>query len=115
MSSTPEVFAAMKEAVTGNDGIALQGKFKVGSVVAEFGTLSFLSVLFNRLFASRQGTVTFTVGEEVYSLDLSSSSSRNVTKGDIFNGNADLIVTCSPEVMGKMIRKEVQPQQGERI
>ncbi|KAL7437971.1 hypothetical protein ACHAXH_003293 [Discostella pseudostelligera] len=85
MSTTTEVFAAMKEAVTGDGGKALQGKFK--------------------------GTVTFTVGEDVYSLDLSSPSSRNVSKGDAFDGNADLMVTCSPEVMGKMIRKEVQPQQ----
>jgi hypothetical protein len=63
--------------------------------------------------SSSQGTVTFTVGEEVYSLDLSSPSSHNVSKGDAFNGNADLHVTCSPEIMKKMIAKEVQPQQGE--
>ena len=62
--------------------------------------------------SSSQGTVTFTVGEEVYSLDLSSPSSRNVSKGDAFNGNADLHVTCSPEIMKKMIAKELQPQQG---
>ena len=55
--------------------------------------------------SSSQGTVTFTVGEEVYSLDLSSPSSRNVSKGDAFNGNADLHVTCSPEIMKKMIAK----------
>ena len=60
----------------------------------------------------QKGTVTFTVGEEVYSLDLSSPSSRNVSKGDSFSGKADLRVTCSPEVMRKMIAKEVQPQQG---
>ena len=29
-----------------------------------------------------------------------------------FDGKADLKVICSEEVMGKMIRKEVQPQQG---
>lgn len=33
MSSTAEVFAAMKEAVTGDGGKALQGKFKVGRPV----------------------------------------------------------------------------------
>lgn len=60
----------------------------------------------------QKGTVTFTVGEEVYSLDLSSPTNRNVSKGDVFNGTSDLSVTCSPEVMSKMISKEVQPQQG---
>lgn len=33
MSSTAEVFAAMKEAVTGDGGKALQRKFKVGRCV----------------------------------------------------------------------------------
>jgi hypothetical protein len=33
MSTTTEVFAAMKEAVTGDEGKALQGKFKVGRPV----------------------------------------------------------------------------------
>ncbi len=30
---------------------------------------------------------------------------------DIFDGKADLQVLCSEEVMGKMINKEIQPQQ----
>ena len=30
---------------------------------------------------------------------------------DIFDGKADLQVTCTEEIMGKMVRKEVQPQQ----
>ncbi len=60
-----------------------------------------------------QGTVTFTVGEKLYSLDLSSQSSCDVSEGDSFDGKADLMLTCSEEIMGKMIRKEVQPQQGE--
>lgn len=60
-----------------------------------------------------QGTVTFTVGEKLYSLDLSSPSSCDVSDGDAFDGKADLMLTCSEEIMGKMIRKEVQPQQGE--
>lgn len=85
MSSTAEVFAAMKEAVVGDGGKALHRKFK--------------------------GTVTFTVGGKLYSLDLSSPSNCDVTEGDAFDGKADLQVICSEEVMGKMIRKEVQPQQ----
>mmetsp|Transcript_45269 Transcript_45269/g.96315 ORF Transcript_45269/g.96315 Transcript_45269/m.96315 type:complete len:121 (-) Transcript_45269:1485-1847(-) len=85
MGYTAKVFAAMKEAVVGDGGKALQRKFK--------------------------GTVTFTVGAETYSLDLSSPSSCSVSKGDAFDGKADLKVTCSEEVMGKMMSKEVQPQQ----
>ncbi|KAL3787382.1 hypothetical protein ACHAW5_008428 [Stephanodiscus triporus] len=85
MTSTAEVFAAMKEAVAGEGGQALQRKFK--------------------------GTATFAVGEKLYSLDLSSPSSCDVIEGDAFDGKADLVLTCSEEVMGKMIRKEVQPQQ----
>lgn len=54
----------------------------------------------------------FSVGDKLYSLDLSSPSSCSVSEGDAFDGKADLKVTCSEEVMGKMIRKEVQPQQG---
>ncbi|KAL7553418.1 hypothetical protein ACHAWF_016700 [Thalassiosira exigua] len=79
----------MGEAVVGDGGKALQRKFN------------------NYL----QGTVVFEVEDKVYSLDLSSPSSRNVSAGDAFDGKADLKVTCSEEVMGKMIRKEVQPQQ----
>eukprot|EP00984_Skeletonema_dohrnii_P011259 scaffold4476_cov120-Skeletonema_dohrnii-CCMP3373.AAC.8 len=30
---------------------------------------------------------------------------------DIFDGKADLQVLCTEEVMGKMINKEIQPQQ----
>ncbi|KAL3807685.1 hypothetical protein ACHAXA_007331 [Cyclostephanos tholiformis] len=86
MTSTSEVFAAMREAVAGEDGKALQRKFK--------------------------GTVTFTIGGKLYSLDLSSPSTCDVTEGDAFDGKADLMLTCSEEIMGKMIRKEVQPQQG---
>lgn len=48
----------------------------------------------------------------MYSLDLSSPSKCSVAEGDVFDGKADLKVTCTEEVMGKMIRKEVQPQQG---
>ena len=62
--------------------------------------------------ARKQGTVTFTVGGKLYSLDLSSPSNCDVSEGDAFDGKADLQVICSEEVMGKMIRKEVQPQQG---
>lgn len=75
----------MKEAVAGDGGKAVQRKFK--------------------------GTAVFTVGDKVYSLDLSSPANRNVTEGDAFDGKADLKVICTEEVMGKMIRKEVQPQQ----
>ena len=53
--------------------------------------------------------MTFLVSGQLYSLDLSSPSSRGVAEGDSFDGKADLKVTCSEEVMGKMIRKEVQP------
>mmetsp|Transcript_33361 Transcript_33361/g.70183 ORF Transcript_33361/g.70183 Transcript_33361/m.70183 type:complete len:121 (-) Transcript_33361:1507-1869(-) len=85
MSSTAEVFAAMKEAVVGDGGKALQRKFK--------------------------GSATFAVGDKMYSLDLSSPTSCNVSEGDAFDGKADLKIICTEEVMGKMIRKEVQPQQ----
>lgn len=63
------------------------------------------------MYTTMQGTVIFIVGGDTYSLDLSSPTSCNVSNGDTFDGKADLIVTCSEEVMGKMIRKEVQPQQ----
>jgi len=86
MTTTAEVFAAMNEAVKGDGGKALHRKFK--------------------------GNVLFTVGGESYSLNLSSPNDCKVTKGDVFDGKADLTVNCSEEVMGKMIRKEVQPQQG---
>jgi hypothetical protein len=119
--TTAEVFAAMKEAVTGVGGKALQGKFKVGRQCCGivWHPIRLLFVVASHITGAAthhsKGTVTFTVGEEVYSLDLSSPSSRNVSKGDAFNGNADLHVTCSPEIMMKMIAKEVQPQQGEWI
>jgi putative sterol carrier protein len=88
MSTAEEVFAAMKEAVSaGDEGKALQRKFK--------------------------GIALFLVDEKKYSLDLSSSDSCSVNEGDTFDGNADLVLTCSEEVMGKMVRKEIQPQQGE--
>ena len=89
MSTAEEVFAAMKEAVSaGDEGKALQRKFK--------------------------GTALFLVDEKKYSLDLSSSDSCSVNEvGDTLDGNADLVLTCSEEVMGKMVRKEIQPQQGE--
>ena len=86
MATTAEVFAAMNEAVQGDGGKALHRKFK--------------------------GNVLFKVGDESYSLNLSSPNDCKVTKGDVFDGKADLTVNCSEEVMGKMIRKEVQPQQG---
>ena len=86
MATTAEVFAAMNEAVQGNGGKVLHRKFK--------------------------GNVLFKVGDESYSLNLSSPSNCNVSKGDVFDGKADLVVNCSEEVMSKMIRKEVQPQQG---
>ncbi|KAK1732601.1 hypothetical protein QTG54_002922 [Skeletonema marinoi] len=87
MSSTSEVFAAMSEAVAGNGGKSLQRKFK-------------------------QGKVVFTInGDNVYSLDLSSPTDCKVAEGDIFDGKADLQVLCTEEVMGKMINKEIQPQQ----
>ena len=91
MSTAEEVFAAMKEAVSsaGDEGKALQRKFK--------------------------GTALFLVDEKKYSLDLSSSDSCSVNEGDTFDGNADLVLTCSEEVMGKMVRKEIQPQQGETV
>ena len=60
---------------------------------------------------NEQGTVIFDVGGKVYSLDLSSPTS-SVSDGDAFDGKADLSVTCSEDVMKKMIRKEIQPQQG---
>ena len=85
MATTAEVFAAMNEAVQGDGGKAHR-KFK--------------------------GNVLFKVGDESYSLNLSSPNDCKVTKGDVFDGKADLTVNCSEEVMGKMIRKEVQPQQG---
>eukprot|EP00985_Skeletonema_marinoi_P017882 scaffold9898_cov198-Skeletonema_marinoi.AAC.5 len=86
MSSTSEVFAAMSEAVAGNGGKSLQRKFK--------------------------GKVVFTINEnKVYSLDLSSPTDCKVAEGDIFDGKADLQVLCTEEVMGKMINKEIQPQQ----
>ena len=85
MATTAEVFAAMNEAVR-DGGKSLHRKFK--------------------------GDVLFTVGGESYSLNLSSPNDCKVTKGDVFDGKADLTVNCSEEVMGKMIRKEVQPQQG---
>jgi len=69
----------------------------------------------------------------VYSLDLSSPTDCKVAEGvsthcmlvlqyrfqilttfsiqDIFDGKADLQVLCTEEVMGKMINKEIQPQQ----
>ena len=86
MATTAEVFAAMKEAVQGDGGKTLHRKFK--------------------------GNVLFTVGDNNYSLNLSSPTNCSVAEGDAFDGKADLVVNCSEEVMGKMIRKEVQPQQG---
>lgn len=47
----------------------------------------------------------------MYSLDLASPTNCKVTEGDVFDGKADLTVTCSEEIMGKMIAKELQPQQ----
>ncbi|KAL7490067.1 hypothetical protein ACHAW6_015790 [Cyclotella cf. meneghiniana] len=87
MSTTAEVFAAMGEAVAGDGGKALQKKFK--------------------------GKVTFTItpSNKTYSLDLSSPTSCTVSEGDAFDNNADLQVSCSEEIMMKMIRKEIQPQQ----
>ena len=86
MATTAEVFAAMNEAVQGDGGKHLHKKFK--------------------------GNVLFIVGDKSYSLNLSSPSNCKVSEGDVFDGKADLMVNCSEEVMGKMIRKEVQPQQG---
>jgi len=34
-----------------------------------------------------------------------------VSEGDAFDNKADLQVSCSEEIMMKMIRKEIQPQQ----
>jgi len=124
MSSTAEVFAAMKEAVAGDGGKALQRKFKVGpDVVVVSASKTSLSHVrqrhgkhlfsFDTAHPCNQGTATFTVGDKLYSLDLSSPSSCDVSEGDAFDGKADLLLTCTEEVMGKMIRKEVQPQQGE--
>lgn len=87
----------------------------------------------------KKGKVVFTINPagKVYSLDLSSPSNCKVAEGvsthsnfcscscsndviltistlsaqDIFGGKADLQVICSEEVMGKMINKEIQPQQ----
>ena len=87
MATTAEVFAAMNEAVKGDGGKALHRKFK--------GNVLFI-----------------VVGSKSYSLNLSSPSNCSVSEGDAFDGKADLVVNCSEEVMGKMIRKEVQPQQG---
>jgi len=76
----------MSEAVAGNGGKSLQRKFK--------------------------GKVVFVInGDNVYSLDLSSPTDCKVAEGDIFDGKADLQVLCTEEVMGKMINKEIQPQQ----
>ncbi len=60
-----------------------------------------------------QGTVTFTISPsgKIYSLDLSSPTECTVTEGDAFDGKADLHVSCSEEVMIKMVKKEIQPQQ----
>ena len=62
---------------------------------------------------AQQGTVTFTItsSSDVYSLDLSSPTNCKVIEGDAFDGNADLSVSCSEDVMMKMIRNEIQPQQ----
>ncbi len=153
MSSTTEVFAAMKEAVTGEGGKSLQRKFKVGislllvlldtytfwqqtlhcSVLAIQHVTLWTQHFFWRLVHAslqpissthllhyicnlmhEQGSAVFTVGDQVFSLNLSSPTSCNVSEGDAFDGKADLKVTCSEEVMGKMIRKEVQPQQGKQ-
>ena len=60
-----------------------------------------------------KGTVVFTItpDDKVYSLDLSSPTNCKVSEGDVFDGKADLKVICSEEIMGKMINKEIQPQQ----
>ncbi len=67
----------------------------------------------HNLLLVRKGSVVFTItpDDKVYSLDLSSPTDCKVAEGDIFDGKADLKVTCSEEVMGKMINKEIQPQQ----
>jgi putative sterol carrier protein len=72
-----------------------------------YDTFTFLIYL-----ALHQGTVTFTITPEnkTYSLDLSSPTST-VSEGDAFDSKADLAVTCSEEIMMKMINKEIQPQQ----
>lgn len=62
-----------------------------------------------------KGTALFIVDDTKYSLELSSSDSCSVNEGDTFDGNANLVLTCSEEVMGIMVRKEIQPQQGEYI
>jgi putative sterol carrier protein len=114
MTTTDEVFAAMGEAVSGDGGKALQRKFKVS--VQSFGVHEEIGALLNSPNACTQhdgqGTVTFTItpSNKTYSLDLSSLNS-SVSEGDIFNNNADLAVTCSEDIMIKMINKEVQPQQ----
>lgn len=44
-------------------------------------------------------------------LYIASSNPHNLFSSDVFDGKADLQVSCSEEVMGKMINKEIQPQQ----
>ena len=135
MSSTAEVFAAMGEAVAGSGGKALQRKFKVCDMEQGLNIVSILTFIYLLLHLIQhlhnhilgncirnwvtncnintiQGKVTFTITPEnkTYSLDLSSPSS-SVSEGDSFDGKADLAVTCSEEIMMKMIKKEIQPQQ----
>ena len=61
-----------------------------------------------------KGKVVFVVGDaataSTYSLDLSSPSC-SVKNGDTFGGKEDLRVSCSEDVMAKMINKTIQPQQ----
>ena len=62
-----------------------------------------------------KGKVVFVVGDKeapaTYSLDLSSPTSCGVSEGDTFGGKEDLRVSCSEDVMVKMINKAIQPQQ----
>jgi len=87
--TTAEVFSAMGSAVEGAGGKSLQRKFK--------------------------GKVVFVVGDKTttstYSLDLSSPTSCGVSEGDVFGGKEDLRVSCSEDVMAKMMKKTIQPQQ----
>ena len=128
MTTSEVVFAAMKEAVTGSSGKALQRKFKVSPLSQKPGDFS-LIVQFVKSFISTievityyhfsmskfvvkysQGSVVFQISDtnETYFLDLKSDN-PSVSKGD--GNDPDLIITVESSNMSKLISGELKPQQ----
>ncbi|KAL3779416.1 hypothetical protein HJC23_000518 [Cyclotella cryptica] len=101
MSTTAEVFAAMGEAVAGEGGKTLQKKFKVRDSSTNdenHEAIGDASAPFDAIARHHDGSALI-------------SNSFALSEGDAFDNKADLQVSCSEEIMMKMVRKEIQPQQ----